>query len=108
MKTVLAVTLLLSCLACTSTHTLEYEDATAEARDYLKRLAGDRFDEVMEDYDLYPLFDDEASYHDAALAARRAVRWRIDVAGGIESGAINLSTVLSGLLGRKPRVDADE
>lgn len=96
-------------LGCVSVRTLEHRDAIAEVRGYLYTLAGDRFDEVVEDYNLYPLFDEEASYHDTIMAARRAVRWRIEVAGGVfESGSVNLAATLSGLLGRKPRVDADE
>lgn len=101
--------LFLCCGACISIHTKEYDDARAEAYEYLRSLTGDRFDEVMDDQNLYPLFNIEASYGEAVRAARRAVRWRIEVAGGkVESGAINLGMVLSGLLGRKPRVDADE
>ena len=96
-------------LGCVSSHTLEYRSSVAEAREYLQSLAGDRFDEVVEDYGLHPLFDEEASYEETASAARRAVRWRINVADrAFESGSVNLAMVLAGLLGRKPHTDADE
>lgn len=79
-----------------------WKKARAEAREYLKVLTGDRFDEVVAERELEPLFSSRASYEETALAARRAVRWRIEMAGGqYESGAINLSMVLSTLLAAK-------
>ena len=72
-------------------------------------LTGDRFDEVVDDNNLYPLFDPDASYRETVLAARRAIRWRVRVAGNnFESGSVNLALTLGGLLGRKPRVEADK
>jgi len=101
--------LLVVCAGCSSIHVDEYNDSVAEARTYLMKLTGDRFDLVMEDNNLYPLFDPEASYEEASLAARRAVRWRMNLVNNmVESGWVNMAMTFSGLLGRKPRVDADE
>ena len=94
-----------SCSTLDTIHTVrenEWREAKAEVKEYLKTLAGVRFNGVVAERDLEPLFDNEASYEETALAARRAIRWRIEVARGtIESGSINLSMVLGSLLARK-------
>ena len=108
-RMVTASVLLFLLVGCTSvesiideTHQNDWKNARAEARDYLKMLTGDRFDTVVIQRELEPLFDSGASYKETALATRRAIRWRIETAGGVvESGAINLSIVLSSLLSRK-------
>ena len=88
MKTTILLTSLVLLISCTSTEEVKYEEASTNAREYLQRLAGDRFEQVVEDNNLFPLFDPSASYEETALAARRAIRWRIKVAGEVESGAL--------------------
>ena len=112
MRMVTASILLLVLVGCTSvkeiideTHQDDWKNARAEARRYLKVLTGDRFETVVMQEDLEPLFDRDASYQEVAEAARRAIRWRIGVAGGqVESGAVNLAMILSPLLAKRVQV----
>jgi len=113
MRMIVLSSLLLILVGCRSTtdvindiHKNDWQTARAEATRYLKVLAGDRFDTVVAAEDLEPLFDRQASYRETAEAARRAIRWRIDMANNqYESGAINLSLILSALLAKKIEVE---